>query len=328
MPARYLFFVFAILLLLVCTATPAWSQNNFLDIISSKDNTLYADAAGAKSNARGQHIFAGNTDNEAQRRAILAFDVAAVIPAGATIDSVRLTLHMSITIAGTTPVFLHRVLADWGDGTSQAPVDMEGQGAQSQPGDVTWVHTFWFQEMWQNSGGDFQTPANDTLDVGDVGFYTWGSTPGMVAAVQQWLDEPATNFGWLLRGDESMASTAKRFDSRENEDEANRPRLRLYYSISTATESEVVPSLLHLAPNYPNPFRQTTTIRYELAQPQPVTLTVYDVQGRQIVTLVDGPQSAGLHEATFDAGILPPGLYLYRLSTGSTHLHRAMLLTR
>jgi hypothetical protein len=161
-----------------------------------------------------------------------------------------------------------------------------------------------------------------------MGFYTWGSTPDMVEAVQQWLDDPATNYGWLLRGDESGTATAKRFDTRENLDEANRPRLRVYYSIPTATEAEEVPYLLRLAQNYPNPFRQTTTLRYELAQPQPVTLTVYDVRGRRIATLVDGTQEAGLHEATFDAATLPPGLYLYRLSAGSTHLHRAMLLTR
>lgn len=313
--------------LLLCIAAPAWSQVNFLDVLSSKDNTLYADAAGAKSNAKGQYMFAGVTSNGAQRRAILAFDVAAVLPAGATIDSVHLTLHMSKTIAGTTPVSLHRVLADWGDGTSQASGE-EGDGAPSQFNDVTWTHTFWFDEMWQNNGGDFKPQADDTLDVGDVGFYTWGSTPDMVEIVQQWLDDPATNYGWLLRGDESETATAKRFDTRENDDEANRPRLRVYYSIPTATEAEAVPAPLRLAQNYPNPFRQTTTLRYELAQPQPVTLTVYDVRGRQIATLVNDTQAAGMHEATFDATNLPPGLYLYRLSTGSTHLHRAMLLTR
>ncbi|HMB93964.1 MAG TPA: DNRLRE domain-containing protein [Rhodothermales bacterium] len=326
MPLRYKLSLLSTVLLF-CTTAPAWSQVNFLDIISSKDNTLYADAAGAKSNAKGQYMFAGMTNNGAERRAILAFDVAAVVPAGATIDSVRLTLHMSKTIAGTTPVFLHRVLADWGDGTSQAS-DEEGTGAQSQTDDVTWVHTFWFNEMWQNNGGDFQSPGDDTLDVGNVGFYTWGSTPEMVEIVQQWLDDPTTNYGWLLRGDESSTATTKRFDTRENSNEANRPRLRVYYALPTATEAEEVPSPLHLAQNYPNPFRQTTTIRYELAQPQPVTLTVYDVRGRLITTLVDGLQETGLHEATFDATTLPTGLYLYRLSTSSVHLHRAMLLTR
>ena len=326
MPLRYKITVLSAVLF-CCTVAPTWGQANFLDIISSKDNTLYADASGAKSNARGQYMFAGVTSNGAERRAIMAFDVAAVIPAGATIDSVHLTLHMSKTIANTTPVFLHRVLADWGDGTSQAS-DEEGKGAQSQTDDVTWVHTFWFSEMWQENGGDFQSPADDTLDVDGLGFYTWGSTPDMVEIVQQWLDDPATNYGWLLRGDESGTATTKRFDTRENTEEANRPRLRVYYSVPTAIEGEEAPSSLSLAHNYPNPFRQTTTIRYELPQPETVTLLVYDVQGRQIATLVDGMQKAGPHEAIFNAAMLPPGLYLYRLTAGNTSLHRAMLLTR
>jgi hypothetical protein len=328
MPKRYLISLPYALLFLCFAITSAHAQVNFLDVLPNKDNTLYADAAGAISNAKGQHIFAGNTGNGAQRRAILSFDVAAVVPAGAIVDSVRMTLHMSMTRADATPVFLHRVLADWGDGTSQAPDGSEGAGGPSQPNDWTWTHTFWFQEMWQNNGGDFQSPADDTLDVNDVGFYTWGPTPQMTAAVQQWLDDPTTNFGWLLRGDESTEMTAKRFDSLENTEEANRPRLRVFYTISTATDDEDAPGLLRLAENYPNPFRQTTSIRYELAQPQPVTLTVYDVRGRQIATLVDAMQGVGLHEATFQAGTLPPGLYLYRLSTGNTHLHRAMLLMR
>ena len=56
--------------------------------------------------------------------------------------------------------------------------------------------------------------ASQTID--QNGLYTWGSTAGMVADVQSWLDDPGSNFGWIILGDEGTSlPTAKRFDSRE-----------------------------------------------------------------------------------------------------------------
>ena len=50
-----------------------------------------------------------------------------------------------------------------------------------------------------------------------------------MADVQSWLDSPAANFGWLLLGNESISQTTKRFDSKDNEEEANRPVLAVEY---------------------------------------------------------------------------------------------------
>jgi len=61
--------------------------------------------------------------------------------------------------------------------------------------------------------------------VGAIGQYTWSSAQ-MVADVQGWLDNPATNFGWLMLGDESVFLTAKRFDTRES---ASPPVLAITY---------------------------------------------------------------------------------------------------
>ena len=52
----------------------------------------------------------------------------------------------------------------------------------------------------------------------------------MVADVQAWLDDPLTDFGWLLRGNEGASQTARRFDSRQNSVEANRPVLTIVYT--------------------------------------------------------------------------------------------------
>ncbi|PSQ88685.1 MAG: hypothetical protein BRD45_05460 [Bacteroidetes bacterium QS_8_64_10] len=80
--------------------------------------------------------------------------------------------------------------------------------------------------------------------------------------------------------------------------------------------------------NTPNPVRQGTTIRYALPQAARVTLTVYDVLGRQIATLASEKKSAGRHAATFDASDLPAGVYLYRLRAGSYVETRRMVVVR
>jgi hypothetical protein len=121
------------------------------------------------------------------------------------------------------------VRARTGAGAGSDAIGNEGRGAPALPGDVTWTHRFHEGEAWDNEGGDFVEAPSASLDVGRIGAYTFGSTQGMIADVQAWLDDPASNFGWLLKGDETRAKTAKRFDSRENIEEANRPVLVVPY---------------------------------------------------------------------------------------------------
>ena len=291
-----------------------------------KDNTLYE--SDTLSNGAGNHLFAGQTRLRSKRRALLAFDVAGAVPPGATLDSVRLTLHMSRTVGtAADPVALHRVLAGWGEGASDAPAN-EGAGTDAATGDATWLHTFFDSTLWQTPGGDFDSIASATVLVGGEAAYTWGSTDTMVADVQGWLDAPEKNFGWMLIGDEADIITTKRFESRENPDTTARPVLRLFYSVPTAVEAEEDPALPRLVQNYPNPFRQTTTISYVLRAPQPVTLAVYDVLGRTVATLAAAWQPSGVHQVTFDASGLPGGLYLYQLSAGAFHQERTMIVFR
>jgi len=76
-----------------------------------------------------------------------------------------------------------------------------------------------------NEGGDFSATVTASQSVSVVGPYTW-SSPQMVADVQDWLDNPAGNFGWLVLGDEKPTLTSKRFDTRES---ANPPVLTIEY---------------------------------------------------------------------------------------------------
>ena len=98
------------------------------------------------------------------------------------------------------------------------------------PGDATWIHTFFNTGFWVNSGGDFAAPSS-SLAVAAIGSYTWGSSAQLVADVQDWLDNPASNFGWVLVGDESTFPTSKRFDSSENPIPSTRPLLAVAFTV-------------------------------------------------------------------------------------------------
>lgn len=200
-----------------------------ISLSPSKDNTLYEDAMGSVSNGAGESMFSGRTNTGGIRRALVAFDIAGNIPAGSSINSVSLTLHMSRTVALDETTSLRRLTANWGEGTSDAAL-MEGTGAPATTGDATWLHTFFNTVFWTNPGGDFAGTDSASVVVGAIGFYTWGSTPQMVADVQGWLDNPATNDGWIIIGNEAVVTTAKRFDTRENATPSNRPVLQIDYT--------------------------------------------------------------------------------------------------
>ncbi|GMQ81588.1 MAG: hypothetical protein BMS9Abin05_1020 [Rhodothermia bacterium] len=88
--------------------------------------------------------------------------------------------------------------------------------------------------------------------------------------------------------------------------------------LSTPTEvAPEIPDVAELYQNYPNPFNPSTTIAFDLPATTGVTLTIYDLMGREVDVLVSETLSAGRREVRWDAGDLASGLYLYRLSAGA-----------
>ena len=166
----------------------------------SKDNTLYEDDGGSLSNGGGQHVFVGKTGDGSLRRGLIAFNVGANLPAGATIHRAALTLNMSLGGARAETVGLHRVTADWGEGSLDAP-GAEGAGTDAAGGDATWLNTFFDMTRWATAGGDFLETESAAVAVGSEATYTWDSS-GMAADVQAWLHNPSSNFGWVLLGNE------------------------------------------------------------------------------------------------------------------------------
>jgi hypothetical protein len=211
------------------------------DLSATQDNTLYEDLNGTLSNGAGMRIFAGTTATPKTRRALIAFDIAADIPSSATITGAALTMNMvqAANVNFADALELHRVTVDWGEGESNAAGSSggnggEGAGGTAEPGDATWKHSFSPNTDWANLGGDFLSTVSAAQNVSGTGFYTW-SAPQLVADVQDMLDSPHTNFGWILLGNESSAATVKQFNSRES---SNPPVLTIDYDLPSLVDAD------------------------------------------------------------------------------------------
>jgi subtilisin family serine protease len=88
------------------------------------------------------------------------------------------------------------------------------------------------------------------------------------------------------------------------------------------------PNEYSLSQNYPNPFNPSTTIDYSLLKDGLVTLKVYDVLGKEVVTLINEVQLAGQQKITFDASALSSGVYYYQLVSGDFTSTKKLILMK
>ncbi len=84
----------------------------------------------------------------------------------------------------------------------------------------------------------------------------------------------------------------------------------------------------YLAQNYPNPFNTATTIEYSIEKAGFVRLKIYDISGREIMTLVEENKSAGKYTVPFKANDLSSGIYFYQLETSGNNIQRRMILLK
>ena len=102
-----------------------------------------------------------------------------------------------------------------------------------------------------------------------------------------------------------------------------------FTSLTDVEESPMdIPVESSLKQNYPNPFNPSTTIRYELPKASHVTLTVYDLLGREVATLVNDVEEPGYKSVQWDASRFSSGVYFCRLTAGEFIQTRKLLLVR
>jgi PKD repeat protein len=200
-----------------------------INIDASNDNTIYEDNTN-NSNGAGAFLVVGRPSGSSSpgaeafaRRAMVQFNLAS-IPANSTINTAALQV-VSDTPAMTGPetITIHRITEGWTEGTSNAGASA-GAGALAAGNGATWINRTTPATAWSSAGGTFIGTSSGTMAVNTAGTHT---STTLVPNVQAWLDGTLSNFGWMLRSDETMPDSAKRFISREG---ATAPRLVINYT--------------------------------------------------------------------------------------------------
>ncbi|PYI82883.1 MAG: hypothetical protein DME26_16255, partial [Verrucomicrobia bacterium] len=174
-----------------------------------------------------------------RNRGLFRFDPTNEIPRTSRIIRVDLVVEVTgLPSAGfaESSFGLHRILKPWGEGDKASPDPLHpGLGARATAGEATWNHRFAFTtNTWTIPGGaatnDYVPEISAETIVYGLGDspYRFFSTPRLVADLQAWMDDPATNFGWMLIcRSEEVNFTARRFASRE--DAGREPYLEIEY---------------------------------------------------------------------------------------------------
>lgn len=189
---------------------------------SSPDNNL----------GKSSTIVVGTTAQGQRNRALLKFDLAGALPAGAVVQSASLELVLTSDAsngAGTLTLGLHRMLADWSEGLGNG-----NQGLPALTGESTWSRRAHPNTAWSvagaGKGADYASTPSSQTTVGSVGTWSWSA--GLAADVQAWANQSASNLGWVLvSGADAATRTARRFASRE--DAAQSPRLTIQYEVGS-----------------------------------------------------------------------------------------------
>jgi len=169
---------------------------------------------------------AGNT----RSRVLIRFDLSA-LPAGAVIQSavVRCTIIKEPDVPVDSIFALHRMLKPWNEGIGEG---RPPGGSSAQPGETTWNERLAGAEAWADPGGlpgdDFAATASGSERVEGLGTYDIEIGAVGVRDLDDWVNDPDTNYGWILLSEsEETPKTARRFTS--GEAELDPPRLLVHY---------------------------------------------------------------------------------------------------
>lgn len=139
---------------------------------------------------------------------------------------------------------------------------------------------------------------------------------------QQYLTQMKSEFP----NDDRTRIATVRFEAMESRGSGN--GLQRSSLASKTEQTTELPREFTLSQNYPNPFNPATTIKYDLPIDVHVTLRLYDLLGREVLTLVDEQSKAGYHYAILDASKFSSGVYFYRIQAGQFSQTKKLILLR
>lgn len=178
-------------------------------------------------------------------------------------------------------------------------------------------------------------PHVKNVDVTEHGYYVLDATPERLQAdwfyvetVRERTAEERFARAFQMRRGERFIRRAQQPAAARTDAPAPAPEAPR----AAAQGNSPVPSsgggMLAFLSTYPNPFAERATLHYALREEQPVTITLYDVLGRRVRTVLDREQLAGVYRVSFDAEGLPSGTYLCRIQAGGAEATRSLVLAR
>jgi hypothetical protein len=295
-----------ILLFTTCLLADSAVAQITVNLNPSQDNSIYSESS--NSNGTGA-LFSGYTCSGNSRRALIQFDIAGSLPAGATVTAVTLTLNVMSTGGSATAenYAIYPLATAWGEGTSFGT----GTGAAPVFPDATWNDSQ-LGTPWGTPGGAYGASSANTVLTDVMGLYNWSSAQ-MVTDVQNWLNTPSSNHGWILIGDETATCTARMFGSSE---QGVDPVLSITYDCNDAPTAVCQNVSATLASNGTYTLSPASlnggsvavcggTLSYGASQTAFDCGDIITVPGNLVITAVyDGPLGGGL----------PKGVELYAIN--------------
>lgn len=156
-----------------------------------------------------------------------------------------------------------------------------------------------------NSGS---TTVNGILYIKYVVNVTVNDGQSLYFRVYPWYTGPLSNSKYLFTQDAYISGTTS--------------------PVTAIKETSNLPKVYSLSQNYPNPFNPSTQISFNLEKSGMTELTVYNLLGQKVASLINSILSSGEHNVTFNASNLPSGMYLYKLTSGSYSITKKMVLLK
>lgn len=236
----------------------------------------------------------GVAASETRSRILLKFDLAAELPSDAHLTGARLQLVVTrVPDGGGTPsrFGLHRLLRPWNEGERKGGLP---GGARAAAGDVTWNSRDFPDVPWDQPGGaagtDFVADASSSERIEGLGTYEFEFGSNQLLELQQWLEDPASNHGWILISEaEDQPRSARRFGTRDHANPAVRPVLDLDFDAGPPFEPPVITAISIEGSEVHVIVAGRRSIRYGLESSDTFAAPTWQPLGTSIQAAADGP---------------------------------------
>ena len=133
---------------------------------------------------------------------------------------------------------------------------------------------------------------------------------------QLWVDENDYSQGYIKAGEIPQFKVLRNGDLINMTGDIPAWSNNQIFMVSSLTEAKLLPEEFSLENAYPNPFNPSTTLNFALPLDSEVSIAVYNLQGREVVTLISGNMDAGYHSVVWNADSHSSGVYFVKMTAG------------